>query len=161
MTHESSSPTRSRAPLDSNWNVCSAVVLQAKNEHVGRPGLSLVAALLECIRLQLRPTIHRSICPGDALSTIGAEECDHVGHIIGFTDSLERLHVECKIAARFLGTTAFTWMPRGPNSEAQCFKGDRSVAALRNCFRGEQQRVAAVVITQPPERLCAPAAIHG
>jgi hypothetical protein len=56
---------------------------------------------------QLRPTIHRSICPGDALSTIGAEECDHVGRIIGFTDSLERLHAECKIAA-FLGTTAFT-----------------------------------------------------
>ncbi len=41
-------------------------------------GLSFVAALLECIRLQLRPTIHRNTCPGDPPSTIVGEECDHV-----------------------------------------------------------------------------------
>ena len=77
MTHERSSLTRSTC-LQTNRNVCSAVVLQAKNEDVGRPGLSFVAALLECIRLQLRPTIHRNTCPGDPPSTIVGEECDHV-----------------------------------------------------------------------------------
>ena len=125
------------------------------------PGLSFVAALRECMRLRLRPTIHRNTCPGDPPSTIGGEESDHLGDIIGFTDSLERLHVECKIAARFLGTTGFTRMPCGPNGEARCFTRDRSVAATRNGFRGEQRRVAAVVITQPRERLCDPAAVHG
>jgi hypothetical protein len=46
VTHERSSLTRSTY-LQTNRNVCSAVVLQAKNEDVRRPGLSFEAALLE------------------------------------------------------------------------------------------------------------------
>ena len=78
MTHERNSLTRSTY-LQKNRNVCSAVVLQARMRTSVGPGLSFVAALLECIRLKLRPTIHRNTCPGDPPSAIGGEECDHVG----------------------------------------------------------------------------------
>jgi hypothetical protein len=52
------------------------------------PGLSFVAALLKCIRLKLRPTIHRNTCLTDPPSTIRGEECDYLGNIVGFADSI-------------------------------------------------------------------------
>lgn len=97
------------------------------------PGLSFVAALLECVRLQLRRTINRNTCPGDLPSAIGGEECDHAGGIIGFADSPERPHAECKIAARFrfgkTGHIGFNYPWRnGVHTDATWPKGEASVS---------------------------------
>ena len=64
-------------------------------------GLLLVDRASECLRLQLGPTVHGNTGSSNPAGTIGGEECDYIGDIIWFTDSLERLHVEYEIAARF------------------------------------------------------------
>ena len=51
--------------------------------------------------LEFRSPIHWNTRPRNPSRLVGRKEHDHIRHVFRLADSLERLHSECGIAARF------------------------------------------------------------